>query len=69
MGCFLYAETRLMAGSDIELVLILSPELNREGKCWVCCQACVLRAEEATGTMIGVAATILRMDMLPEIPA
>ncbi len=67
-GVFLYTKSRMAEGSDLELVLILPPELTSGEKCWVCCHARVLRVESGTGTDFGVAAEILRMDMLPEIP-
>jgi hypothetical protein len=67
-GVFLYTESRMAEGSDVELVLILPPELTSGEKCWVCCHARVLRVEEGPGTNFGVAAEIRRMDILPEIP-
>jgi hypothetical protein len=67
-GVFLYTESRMAEGSDVELVLILPPELTSGGKCWVCCHARVLRVEEGPGKNFGVAAEIRRMDILPEIP-
>jgi hypothetical protein len=67
-GIFLYTESRLEAGSEIELVLILPPELTSGERCWVCCQATVIRIEES-GAQFGVAAQIRRMDLLPEMTA
>jgi len=67
-GVFLYCDSRMSVGSDIELVLILPPELTSGEKCWVCCHAHVLRVEEGLGEGFGVAAEIRRMDILPEIP-
>jgi hypothetical protein len=67
-GVFLYTESRMTEGSDVELVLILPPELTSGNKCWVCCHARVLRVEQGTGKDFGVAAEIRRMDILPEIP-
>ena len=67
-GVFLYAKSRMQAGSEVELVLILPPELTSGEKCWVCCQATIVRVEEE-GTEFGVAAKINRMDILPEITA
>ena len=64
-GVFLYTKSRMEAGSDVELVLILPPELTSGEKCWVCCQATVVRVEE-DGKEFGVAAQIRRMDILPE---
>ncbi len=68
-GVFLYTESRMVEGSNVELVLILPPELTRGEKCWVCCHAQVLRVEQGPGNNFGVAAAIQRMDVLPEIPA
>lgn len=65
-GVFLYTQSRLEAGSEVELVLILPPELTSGEKCWVCCQATVVRVEES-GAEFGVAAQIRRMDLLPEM--
>jgi len=64
-GVFLYTNSRLEEGADVELVLILPPELCAGEKCWVCCQAKVVRVEE--GPEFGVAAQIQRMDILPEV--
>ncbi len=68
-GIFLYTESRVTEGSDVELVLILPPELTSGERCWVCCHARVLRVELGPGKHFGVAAEILRMNLLPEIPA
>lgn len=65
-GVFLYTKTRMEKGTDVELVLILPPELTSGEKCWVCCQATIVRVEEE-GSEWGVAAQIRRMDILPEI--
>jgi hypothetical protein len=64
-GVFLYTNSRMEKGSDVELVLILPPELTAGEKCWVCCQATIVRVEE-NGSDFGVAAQIRRMDILPE---
>ncbi len=68
-GIFLYTKSSMMEGSEVELVLILPPELTSGEKHWVCCHARVLRVEKGPGTDFGVAAEIRRMDILPEIPA
>ena len=68
-GVFLYTQSRMKEGSDVELVLILPPELTSGEKCWVCCHAQVVRVEDGPGRSFGVAAAIKRMDILPEIPA
>ena len=65
-GIFLYTNSRLEKGADVELVLILPPELTSGQKCWVCCQAKIVRLEEFDDRF-GVAARIEKMDVLPEI--
>ena len=67
-GVFLYSKSRMEKGADVELVLILPPELTSGEKCWVCCQATIVRVEE-DGSEFGVAAQIKRMDILPEATA
>ena len=64
-GVFLYTNSKMEKGTDVELVLILPPELTAGEKCWVCCQATIVRVEE--GPEFGVAAQIRRMDILPEV--
>ena len=64
-GVFLYTKSRMEKGTDVELVLILPPELTSGEKCWVCCQATIVRVEEQ-GSEFGVAAQIRHMDILPE---
>ena len=63
-GIFLYTKSRMEAGAEVELVLLLPPELTSGEKCWVCCQATIVRVEEE-GKEFGVAAQIKRMDILP----
>jgi hypothetical protein len=65
-GIFLYTKSRMEKGTEVELVLILPPELTSGEKCWVCCQATIVRVEE-NGSDFGIAAQIQRMDILPEI--
>jgi hypothetical protein len=65
-GVFLYTKSKMEKGTDVELVLILPPELTSGEKCWVCCQATIVRIEEK-GSEYGVAAQIRRMDILPEV--
>jgi hypothetical protein len=67
-GVFLYTGSRLEEGSDMELILILPPELTSGEKCWVCCHARVLRVEQGSGREFGAAAEIRRIDILPELP-
>jgi hypothetical protein len=65
-GVFLYTNSKMEMGTEVELVLILPPELTSGEKCWVCCQATIVRIEEQ-GSDFGVAAQIRRMDILPEM--
>lgn len=65
-GVYLYSQSRMEQGSDVELVLILPPELTSGEKCWVCCQATIVRVDESEHNF-GVAAQIRRMDIMPEI--
>ncbi len=68
-GVFLYTDSRISEGSELEVVLILPPEITKSEKQWVCCQASVVRVEEGREEgSFGVAATIRSMDILPEIP-
>lgn len=64
-GVFLYTNSKIEEGAEVELVLILPPEMTSGEKCWVCCQATVVRVEE--GAQFGIAAQIRRMDILPEM--
>lgn len=64
-GVFLYTNSKMEKGTDVELVLILPPELTSGQKCWVCCHATIVRVED--GPQFGVAAQIRRMDILPEV--
>ena len=68
-GVLFYAEAPLVEGLDVELILILPPELTSGEKCWVCCHARILRVERGLGKDFGVAAEIRKIDILPEIPA
>ncbi len=67
-GVFLYTDGQITEGSKLEIVLILPAELGLGEKQWACCQASVVRVEDGKGSRFGVAATIDRLDMLPEIP-
>ena len=64
-GVFLYTNSKMEKGTDVELVLILPPELTSGERCWVCCQATIVRVEN--GPEFGIAAQIRRMDILPEV--
>jgi hypothetical protein len=67
-GIFLYTNSEILVGSELEMVLMLPPELTSGEKRWVCCQASVIRVEPtAEGGGFGVAASIRSMAALPEI--
>ena len=69
-GVFLYTDAQIIAGSEIEMVLILPPEITMSEQQWVCCRASVVRVENGQeGKGFGVAASIRSMDILPEIPS
>ena len=67
-GVFVYSNSRMQEGSELELILVLPPEITFSDRRWVCCQASVVRVEEnASQGKHGVAAVIKRFDVLPEI--
>jgi PilZ domain len=66
-GIFLYTESGIKAGSKLELVIMLPPGLGLGPGGWTLCEASVVRVEESEGKGMGVAATIDRIDFLPEI--
>ena len=67
-GVFVYTNARMQEGSELELILVLPPEITFSDRRWVCCQASVVRVEENAGQgNFGVAAVIKRFDVLPEI--
>lgn len=68
-GVFFYTDAKIHEGSELEVVLMLPPELSLGEKQWVCCQASVVRVEDAPGSgRVGVAANIRNIATLPEIP-
>jgi hypothetical protein len=66
-GVFLYTKEPMRPGSQIEIVLILPPELAGGTRRWACCQASILRVENPTDSGFGIAAKIENLDLLPEI--
>jgi hypothetical protein len=67
-GIFLYTASEISAGSELEMLLILPPELTQGEKRWVNCQASVLRVEkQSESSDFGVAARINSMQVVPEI--
>jgi hypothetical protein len=68
-GIFLYADSEILVGSELEMVLMLPTELTDGEKRWVCCQASVVRVEPGgEDGRFGVAASIRSIATLPEIP-
>jgi c-di-GMP-binding flagellar brake protein YcgR len=70
-GMFLYTDSHISEGSELEMVLILPPEITKSAQQWVCCRASVVRVEDSEGIdgSFGVAASIHSMEVLPEIPS
>jgi PilZ domain-containing protein len=67
-GVFLYTNSAIAEGAELELVLVLPAELTFGERRWVCCQASVVRVENSAGVgNFGVAARIDRFEVLPEI--
>jgi hypothetical protein len=67
-GIFFYTDFPIEPGNDVEMVLILPPELTNGGKRWVCCHATVMRVESnSDGSQRGVAAKLRNMEVLPEL--
>lgn len=66
-GVFLYSESALEAGAKLELVIMLPGGLGLGPGGWTLCQASVVRVEESDGKRVGVAATLDRIELLPEL--
>jgi hypothetical protein len=66
-GVFLYSESGMKAGSKLELVIMLPPDMGLGPGGWTLCEASVVRVEESDGKGIGIAATLDRIALLPEI--
>jgi PilZ domain len=67
-GIFLYANSEILVGSELEMVLMLPTQLTEGEKRWVCCQASVIRVEPGgEDGRFGVAASIRSIATLPEI--
>jgi len=66
-GIFLYADSAMEPGTKLELVVMLPPGLGLGPGGWTLCQASVVRVEEGVGKGVGVAATLDRIELLPEI--
>jgi PilZ domain len=66
-GIFLYSEAGLEKGTKLELVVMLPAGLGIGTGGWALCQASVVRVEQASGSRVGVAASLDRIDLLPEL--
>jgi hypothetical protein len=66
-GIFLYSETGMEAGSKLELVIMLPPDLGIGPGGWTLCEASVVRVERTDGKGVGIAATLDRIELLPQI--
>jgi PilZ domain len=67
-GLFFFTDAKIEKSSEIEIVMMMPPELAPFDRRWVCCHATVVRVENnARRRQIGVAAVINRVDALPEI--
>jgi hypothetical protein len=66
-GIFLYSESPLEAGAKLELVIMLPGGLGFGPGGWTLCQASVVRVEKSGDDGLGVAATLDRIELLPEL--
>jgi hypothetical protein len=66
-GVFLYSEKGLKPGSKLELVIMLPPGMGLGPGGWTLCEASVVRIEESEGKSVGIAATLDRIALLPEL--
>ena len=66
-GIFLYTDSALEPGAKLELVLMFPPSLGLGAAGWTLCEASVVRVEPSEGNGIGIAATLDRVERLPEL--
>ena len=66
-GIFLYSDSPMEPGAKLELVVMLPPGLGLGPGGWTLCQASVVRVEAGDGKGVGVAATLDRIELLPEL--
>jgi hypothetical protein len=66
-GIFLYSEKNLEPGTKIELVITLPASLGLGPGGWALCQGSVVRVEDKSDKGVGVAASLDRIELLPEI--
>jgi len=67
LGIFLYSESGMKPGSKLELVVMLPPGMGLGPGGWTLCEASVVRVEESEGKSVGIAATLDRIALLPEL--
>lgn len=66
-GIFLYSEKGLEPGTQLELVITVPASLGLGSGGWALCQASVVRVEQSSEKGVGVAATLDRIELLPEL--
>lgn len=66
-GIFLYSESGMEAGSKLELVVMLPSGWGLGPGGWTLCEASVIRVEQTDGKGVGIAATLDRIELLPQI--
>jgi c-di-GMP-binding flagellar brake protein YcgR len=66
-GIFLYTKALISEGNQLEMVLMLPPELTNGERRWVCCRASVVRVEDCAEGGFGLAARIEDIADLPEL--
>lgn len=65
-GIFLYSDSALEPGTRLELVLMLPPGIGLAPG-WTLCEASVVRVEHSNGKPVGIAATLDRIELLPQL--
>ncbi len=66
-GVFLYSDSALEAGTKLDLVIMLPGGIGLGPGGWTLCQASVVRVEKSDEKGMGVAATLDRIERLPEL--
>jgi c-di-GMP-binding flagellar brake protein YcgR len=66
-GVFLYSDSGLEAGAKLDLVIMLPGGIGLGPGGWTLCQASVVRVEKSDEKGMGVAATLDRIEQLPEL--
>ncbi len=67
-GLFFFTDTPIQESSNIEVVLLMPPDVSPFGRQWVCCHATVVRVEQDKGRPgYGIGAKINRVQTVPEL--